>query len=302
MQISEGISVVIPVYNSEATLSDVVGALLQVLPALASHYEVILVNDGSHDKSWDIIKSFVESYPFIRGINLVRNYGQHYATLEGIRAVRYAFTVTMDADGRHPPQDIAALLEPINQGSDVVYGYADMQRHGMLRNLVTMAAKCVIKCLRLFPEVGKVSDFRVLRTRLRDVFSECHTPYISLDAILCWSTNRLSYVRVTHNTLISGRQPLTLLRLHALVLNAITAYSVVPVQVVEIVGALLCTVGVAGLVISQFGIYFALSAISVFTGIICIAVGLVGEYVARHYILSLCKSLTLVRESIGRDE
>ncbi len=99
-----GVSVVVPVYNSMATLGALVERLQQVLPTLAARYEVILVNDGSRDNSWETITELAAQHSFVHGINLMRNYGQHNALLAGIRAARYSVMVTMDDDLQHPPE------------------------------------------------------------------------------------------------------------------------------------------------------------------------------------------------------
>ncbi|MEK7785294.1 MAG: glycosyltransferase, partial [Chloroflexota bacterium] len=104
------ISVVIPVYNSEATLHELVSRLAAVLPGVADSFEVVLVNDGSHDESWTIIVQFARAHPFVRGLDLERNYGQHNALLAGIRAARGSIIVTMDDDLQHPPEELPGLL------------------------------------------------------------------------------------------------------------------------------------------------------------------------------------------------
>jgi len=98
----EGISVVIPVYNGAETLAELTARLDQALPDLCRDYELILVNDGSRDQSWEVISTLIGQYPWVHGYNLMRNYGQHNALLCGIRAARYPITVTMDDDLQHP--------------------------------------------------------------------------------------------------------------------------------------------------------------------------------------------------------
>ena len=100
------ISVVVPVYNSEPSLPALIGRLAPVLASLAGQYEVVLVNDGSRDQSWKVIQELSRMFPWIRGINLMRNYGQHNALLCGIRAARFEILVTMDDDLQHPPEEI----------------------------------------------------------------------------------------------------------------------------------------------------------------------------------------------------
>ena len=122
------ISVVIPVYNSEDTLDELISRLNQVLPAISQMYETILVNDGSSDQSWNTITRLSQDQPGVRGINLMRNYGQHNALLCGVRAAQYEIIVTLDDDLQHPPEEIPKLLPPLARGYDVVYGTPDRQQ------------------------------------------------------------------------------------------------------------------------------------------------------------------------------
>ena len=116
------ISVVTPVYNSEASIAELCRRLSEVLPRIATEYEIILVNDGSRDRSWETISELSSRFSTVRGLNLMRNYGQHNALLCGIRAAKYDVIVTMDDDLQHPPEEIPRLLEQLEQGFDVVYG------------------------------------------------------------------------------------------------------------------------------------------------------------------------------------
>jgi glycosyltransferase involved in cell wall biosynthesis len=128
------LSVVVPVYKSEAILPDLVQRLSQALPSLSEKYELILVNDCSPDRSWDVICNLARQYSWIHPINLMRNYGQHNALLCGIRAVRYGVIVTMDDDLQHPPEEIPKLLEALAGGYDVVYGTPEQEQHGLGRD------------------------------------------------------------------------------------------------------------------------------------------------------------------------
>ena len=110
------ISVVVPVYNSELTLSELVKRLQPALAALAREYELVLVNDGSRDQSWKVVQELTRAFPWVRGINLMRNYGQHNALLCGIRAARFDILVTMDDDLQHPPEEIHKLLAKLERG------------------------------------------------------------------------------------------------------------------------------------------------------------------------------------------
>src|SRR5208337_3907948 len=131
------LSVVVPVYRSEAILPDLVQRLSQVLPSLAEQFELVFVNDCSPDRSWDVISDLAGKYPWIHPINLMRNYGQHNALLCGIRAARYDVIVTMDDDLQHPPEEIPKLLQVLAGGYDVVYGTPEREQHGLGRDFAS---------------------------------------------------------------------------------------------------------------------------------------------------------------------
>ncbi len=133
----DGLSVVIPVYNSQSTLAILLERLEAVLPGLAPHFELLLVNDGSRDASWEEITRLSARYPWLRGLCLMRNFGQHNALLCGIRAARYPVIVTLDDDLQTPPEEIPALLAKLAEGFDVVYGTPRQEQHGLWRDLAS---------------------------------------------------------------------------------------------------------------------------------------------------------------------
>lgn len=139
------LSVVVPVYNSELILPALIQRLEPALAALAEKYEVVLVNDGSRDHSWKVVQELSRAFPWVRGINLMRNYGQHNALLCGIRAARFDTLVTMDDDLQHPPEEIHKLLAKLDEGFEVVYGFPERERHGLLRNIASVLTKLALQ-------------------------------------------------------------------------------------------------------------------------------------------------------------
>ena len=125
------ISVVVPVYCAEKTLPELEERLRATLTMICSEYEIILVNDGSTDESWKVIASLAEKNSDVRGINLMRNYGQHNALLAGLRNARYEICATMDDDLQHDPACITVLLAKLQKGFDVVDGAPMTEKHGL---------------------------------------------------------------------------------------------------------------------------------------------------------------------------
>src|SRR5215208_1107621 len=190
------ISIVVPVYKGETLVEPLVAQLNKTLPTFAKKYEIILVNDGSPDGSWLLIQELACKYEWVRGICMMRNYGQHNATLCGVRAARYEITVTMDQDLQHPPEEIPLLLAKLDEGFDVVYGSPRKLPQGFWRNVMTATIKWILARVIGLSAVRNVSAFRAVRTSLRDAFANFQSPTLILDVLLSWGTTRFTSVEV----------------------------------------------------------------------------------------------------------
>ena len=142
---SPSLSVVIPVYNSAGILPALIRRLESVLRAAADEFELILVDDNSPDESWRVIGELSAENEFVRGVRMMRNYGQHNAILCGIRRARFDVVVTMDDDLQHPPEEIPKLLDELSRGFDVVYGSPETEQHGFLRDLASVITKFALQ-------------------------------------------------------------------------------------------------------------------------------------------------------------
>src|ERR1700674_5004094 len=142
---SPDVSIVIPCYRSEQSLPLLIQRIHQTMSAAEAPFEVVLVEDGSPDATWKVIRELACRYPFIRGFRRMRNYGQHNALLCGIRAARGETIVTLDDDLQNPPEEIPRLLEKFNEGYDVVYGTPQQEVHGFLRDVASQVTKLVLQ-------------------------------------------------------------------------------------------------------------------------------------------------------------
>ncbi len=291
---SPKISVVVPVFNSQNTLVDLVQRLTSVLPGLCSEYEIILVNDGSKDQSWNVIEKLSQDFRNIRGLNLMRNYGQHNALLCGLRAARYEIVVTLDDDLQNPPEEIHKLLDELNQGYDVVYGTPLKQAQSPWRNLASWITRLALQSTMGVTHARNVSAFRVLRTHLREAFDGYRSPYVILDVLLTWGTTRFSAVTVEHDPRKIGHSNYNLKRLILHAINMVTGFTVLPLQFASFLGFAFALFGVIVLiyVIGRYliqggsvpGFPFLASIVAIFSGVQLFALGIIGEYLARmHY-------------------
>ncbi len=286
------ISVVIPVYKSQSILPGLVERLVKVLSGLSEDYEVILVNDDSPDQSWDAIVSLSKQYPNVRGIDLMRNYGQHNATLCGVRSARHEVIVTMDDDLQHPPEEIHLLLEKLQEGFDVVYGVAKKLPHSWWRNLGSILTKWMLASAIGSKTVRDVSAFRAFRTDLRQAFEGYDNPDVMIDVLLSWGTTRFAGVLVDEQPRNFGKSNYTFGRLLRLSLMYLTNFSTKPLRFSNIIGFFFTLIGFIGFIYvitiyfvagSVPGFPFLASAIMVFSGVQLFALGIIGEYLARVF-------------------
>jgi undecaprenyl-phosphate 4-deoxy-4-formamido-L-arabinose transferase len=305
------LSVVVPVYNSEASLPLLLARLEPALESLGVQYELILVNDGSSDRSWPQICEMARSREWIHGINLMRNYGQHNALLCGIRAASGEVIVTMDDDLQNPPEEIWTLLQELDRGFDVVYGTPMKERHGMLRNAASQVTKIALQSAMGAKIARRVSAFRAFRTRLRAASEQYHSPFLSIDVLLTWGTTRFSAVPVRHDERKAGTSNYTVGKLIAHAFNMMTGFSTLPLQIGSLVGFAFTIfgIGVLSFVVGRYLMYgsqvqgfaFLASIIAIFSGVQLFALGMIGEYLARMH-FRMMERPTYVVHATTRDQ
>jgi glycosyltransferase involved in cell wall biosynthesis len=305
-------SVVIPVYNSEGSLRPLVATLAETLPAISADFEVILVNDASRDGSWTVISELANTYPWLRGINLMRNYGQHNALLCGIRHAQHELVITMDDDLQHPPSEIPHLIARLDEGYDVVYGTPQAEQHGFLRDVASQVTKLALQTAMGVEVARQVSAFRVFRTQVRAAFETYQGPFVSIDVLLTWGTTRFTAIAVRHEPRTIGVSNYTLRKLITHALNMMTGFSVLPLQIASMMGFGLALFSIVVLVwvIGRFlvqgtpvaGFPFLASIIGIFSGAQLLALGIIGEYLARMHFRVMDKPSYVIREQYQMDE
>ncbi|MEM7480890.1 MAG: glycosyltransferase family 2 protein [Acidobacteriota bacterium] len=308
-RLPEGVSVVVPVFNSEDSLADLVAGLGRVLPTVARRFELILVNDGSGDGSWRKVEELAASQPWVVGIDLVRNFGQHNALLCGIRAARFRVVVTMDDDLQHPPEEVPRLLERLAEGFDVVYGPPIDPEHDLPRNLASLVSRMVLKTAMGVEHGRHASSFRAFRTSVRNGFAGYNGPFVCLDALLTWGASRFSHVPVRHEPRSQGHSNYTVAKLLGVAFNMMTGFSVRPLRAASLMGFAFSLFG--GLVLvyvvgryvieggSVPGFPFLASIIAILSGVQLLALGVIGEYLARMHFRLMDRPPYVAREVSG---
>jgi glycosyltransferase involved in cell wall biosynthesis len=303
------ISIVIPVYNGAETIPFLTSRLETVLLQVSEAFEVLLVNDGSLDNSWDVIVQLSKKHARVRGINLMRNYGQHNALLAGIRAARYEFIVTMDDDLQHPPEELPKLFAEIEKGYDVVYGIPEVQKHSFFRTISSRFTKWLIGMALDSPNIAQSGAFRVFRAQVREAFLDYRSQFVSIDVLLGWGTSKFNYLPVRHDPRYAGKSNYTFRKLVRHTFNMVTGFSILPLRLASLLGFIFTIFGflvlvyVVGRDLIQGspvqGFPFLASIVAIFSGVQLFAMGIFGEYLARMYFRLMGRPPSVTRETVG---
>lgn len=307
MEYSTSVSVVIPCYNSQDSLPQLLEELRATLESTVQAFEIICVNDNSSDDTWATILAAVESYP-LQAITLMRNYGQHNAILCGVRAARYDVIVTLDDDLQNPPAEIPVLLKKLAEGYDVVYGRPATYKQSYSRMVTSRMVRSMLRHFCKVQSAGEITSFRAFRTCLRGGFTEFRSPFVSLDVLLTWATTKITAVAVQHRDREYGRSNYSWAHLFTIAMNLMTAYSVLPLRVASFSGLVCLFLGsvlLLGLFAQQMitahgfgGVPVLAGVVSLLSGAQLLAIGVMGEYLARIYSTSVAQPPYVIKSKV----
>ena len=287
------VSVVIPVYNEEDNLEPLTERLHRVLTGVGCSFEVIFVDDGSRDRSLEILRRVQEKHEEIRVIQLNRNYGQHAAVFAGLDHARGGVIVTLDADLQNPPEEIPRLLDKIAEGHDVVGGWRrDRQDHPLRRALSWVANRWTSRLVGV-----RMRDYgcmlRAYRREVVQVLKGCSEVYSFIPALANTFAGSTTEIPVAHDRRQHGRSKYSPFRLIRLNFDLMTGFSLLPIQAVSLAGIGISLLGLGFgvfLMIRRLllgpeseGLFTLFAILFVFVGIQILALGLIGEYVGRIY-------------------
>ncbi len=307
-ELQPGISMVVPVFESQDSLAELVRRALPILTMLGNEHEVILVDDGSTDRSWAVVEYLAASNPHVVGFRLMRNFGQHNALILGIRQARYNVVVTIDDDLQNPPEEIPKLVGALHAGYDVVYGTPEAETRGLWRKLAGRLTRIALQqAIGGDRAVINVSAFRAFRTPLRNAFATYQSPLASVDVLLAWGSARFSSVSVRQDPRRYGESTYSFRRLVTHGLNMLTGFSTRPLHLVSVLGFSFTVFGfvVLAYVLIRYliqggsvpGFPFLASSIALFSGVQLFGLGVIGEYLSRMHFRLLDRPTYVVAES-----
>ena len=306
------VSFVIPLYHSALTIEGVVRDLAAL--DIEGGQEIVLVNDGSADRTRDVCLRLLESCPVpLVYVEHARNYGEHNAVLTGWRHARGTYLVNLDDDGQHPAEEAARLAAHARtSGLDVVFGHYVEKQHSLWRNLGSRFTTRMTDWALDKPPGFYLSSFRCVTKFVADQVVNYAGPYPYIDGLLLQVTQRIGSIEVRHDPRRAGRSTYTLRRLMRLWLSAWINFSVLPLRVATVLGLVLAAAGVAALGVlfvfwlreigPDFGFGWIMGALLVFSGTQLVLLGLIGEYVGRMFLAINQRPQSVVREIVRQGE
>lgn len=302
------ISVVVPVYGGEKTIGTLVERTAEVMEAEGWTHEFILVCDSPRDGSWEVARELAETRPEVVSILLRRNFGQHPATLLGIRRAGGATIVTMDEDLQHDPSDLPMLIRASRADDSIAYGVADELKHAWWRNATSRTAKFIVARYLGF-HANDVSAFRAFPASAREAFEDYRGERVAIDVLLSWAGAPVRSIRCQYQRRDEGESGYTLRKLVGYLMDLALGYSTAPLRLASWLGivAFFVAFAIAGYVIFNWlingstvpGFAFLGLTIAVFSGVQLLSLGLIGEYLGRLYFNALGKPQYLVGSIAG---
>ena len=293
MKTNKKISFVIPCYYSEKTIGSVVEEICKEFPEEEYNREIVLVNDGSKDNTFQVLKGLVETVPGIKAINLAKNFGQDSATMCGLRECTGDYIVILDDDGQNPPAEAHKLLAEIEKGYDAVFAKYHEKKDTAFKKFghnfnAWMATELIGK-----PKTLELNSFFVIDKFVKDnmLIYDGAFPYIWGLILRC--TDNMSNVYIEHRAREVGESTYTLGKLIKLWLDGSLSFSIKPLRITSLFGFFTCFIGLIFAVIIVIrtirygdvpGWPSMMTAIVLLGGFQLMMLGILGEYVGRIFL------------------
>jgi glycosyltransferase involved in cell wall biosynthesis len=297
-------SIVVPVYNSTSSLHELTSRIHLAIQNCNKSFELILVDDGSSDESWNEIEKLKKSFPeTLKAIKLNKNYGQHNATLCGIHFSKGDQVITIDDDLQFPPEEISKLIACFeNTNADIVYGIPESKKHSAIRNAGTYYIKATSD------QTKGGSSFRLIKRSICDEIIQNHQgSFLFIDTVITWYTNNIETTLVLHEHRKQGKSGYSLKKLVSLYFNILINYSALPLKLMTYGGLLFSIITfIFGLrflyrkLVHNVPLGYTSLIVSILfsTSLILLCLGIIGQYLYKLYQLQNKKPTYSVQKTI----
>ncbi len=304
------ISVVIPVFNEEDNLLELGERLIRTLTAMGRPFEIIFVDDGSTDGSWELLTDLNDRYPQqIRALQFHRNFGQHQAIFAGFQAARGQVMVTLDADLQNPPEEIPRLVAKLDEGYDTVGGWRENRQDSIFRRLPSQLVNTVMSRVTGV----KLRDYgcmlRAYRRSVVDSINQCQESSSFIPALANLFSQRVAEIPVGHAERERGKSKYGIIKLLRLNFDLMTGFSNLPIHLVGFMGVSIAFLGLLFgfmLIIRRIfvgpeveGVFTLFAILFVFVGLNTLGLALIGEYVGRIYREVRGRPRFVIRKTLG---
>ncbi len=303
------ISIIVPIYNEEGNLQELYKRLTHVLEEqLRITYEIILVDDGSKDRSWLLINELHTRNSNVKGIKFSRNFGHHIAITAGMDIAKGKAVILMDGDLQDQPEEIPKLYQKFLEGFDVVYGVRQERKHSFLK---IMTSKIFILLInRIVGSEVPINShiFRIMNRKVVNTLNQFRERDRFITGLISFIGFKQIGVEIQHGQRYAGKTKYTLFKLLKLAMNTVTSFSYKPLQLASLLGIIiscLSFLGVIYLVIKKFfcgvsiiGWTSTVVIILFIGGIQMLFLGVLGEYVGRIYAESQNRPLYVIKETL----
>jgi dolichol-phosphate mannosyltransferase len=313
------VSIVVPCLNEEAVLQTLANRLTDVAASWGADYEVILVDDGSTDQTWNVIARLHADDSRIKGIRLGRNFGHQTALRAGLHAASGQVVAVIDADLQDPPEILIEFLRKWREGYDVVYGVRTNRKEGLLLRAAYHTFYRVLAYLAEMDVPLQAGDFCVMDRRVVDILKRMPERKPFLRGLRSWIGLRQCALRYERRHRAAGKTKYNLKRLFGLALDGILGSSIVPLRLATLFGATVSLIAFVGvlftLVLKLFPRAFAWIGLEAIPGTASVVIlvlfmggvqlwcmGIIGEYVGRIFENVKGRPLWIVDQTLGVSE
>lgn len=281
------ISVLVPVYRSEKSLTELYSRLTKVLCRISTDYEIILVDDFSPDHSFNVMQNLHKQDSRVKIIQLTSNFGQHNATFCGFNYCKGAFIVTLDDDLQHQPEEIPKLIDKIQEGYDVVMGIPRKRQDAFYKDWGSLL---INKCLNLIyqksPDI-RMSSFRILRKEMVQQIIAHPRSNIYIGALILDQQPKLSNIEISHAPRKYGKSNYSIKKSVDLAWKLISCYSNLPLRIADRLWQISLIIGIALLLMTRWINKLDLTIIWGSLIILICLLNLISVQILKHYIMMI---------------
>lgn len=300
-------SIIIPIYNEEENIVELYSRITDVMEKVGT-YEIIMVDDGSRDRSWEMIKDLHEKDTRIKGLSLSRNFGHHIAITAGLDYARGDAVLLMDGDLQDPPEEIPKLYKKFKEGYELVYGIRKERKDSLLKRATSYIFWWLINNLSGIDIPKNQTLLRIFDRKILDALKGMRERARFIHGLIAWTGFKTVLQEVEHAPRKHGRSKYNAIKLFRLAFNAITSFSTFPLRLATYLGVLSAGIGLL------YGFYFIykkiflgipvlgyasiIVAVLFIGGIQLLILGIIGEYLGRVYHEVQARPIYILKEHL----